>query len=389
MSDRLVRNDSNVNRNTLECPPLRTLGHRFAARLRESAFIATTALTACSDDGATTGTGSPTSTTGSMPATDTDEPTPTTGTTSEPATTSEATTTATTTAASTGDSTTGDMTTDATTTDATTTAVSTSDTTTTMTEPARCGDAVIDPDEGCDDGNIEDGDGCDAGCVLELCGDGIVNNAGSEQCDDGNAVQNDRCDNSCALPVDTSLPADFDYQVNSDTSAWSYRFGAQLAGPHTLLPTVGDTYCNWSPIDAPVPIWNTGDGGPPDAGVNGTGFDISFNGIMIPKGALHIHPPVEGVVVLSWLNDAPLRQVDVEATFFDADGSCGDGVTWWVTHEGATLASGSLDGDGSGPVHTTREVLAGERINFIVGTDGGSYFCDKTLVTARVHTSAL
>ena len=38
--------------------------------------------------------------------------------------------------------------------------------------------------EACDDGNTAPGDGCDAVCVVEFCGDGIVNN-GTEVCDDG------------------------------------------------------------------------------------------------------------------------------------------------------------------------------------------------------------
>ena len=38
--------------------------------------------------------------------------------------------------------------------------------------------------EACDDGGTLAGDGCDALCVLEFCGDGIVNNV-TEVCYDG------------------------------------------------------------------------------------------------------------------------------------------------------------------------------------------------------------
>lgn len=48
-----------------------------------------------------------------------------------------------------------------------------------------CPNGATDIGEECDDGNLVDGDGCTSQCILEFCGDGIVNNAGTEQCDDG------------------------------------------------------------------------------------------------------------------------------------------------------------------------------------------------------------
>ncbi|MGB5522898.1 MAG: DUF4215 domain-containing protein [Polyangiales bacterium] len=46
-----------------------------------------------------------------------------------------------------------------------------------------CGDGVLDTGEECDDGNLDDGDGCTSGCVVEFCGDGVINNDGAETCD--------------------------------------------------------------------------------------------------------------------------------------------------------------------------------------------------------------
>lgn len=61
-----------------------------------------------------------------------------------------------------------------------------------------CADTVVDDGEDCDDGNTTSGDGCDADCVLEFCGDGIVNDS-YEHCDDGDAVflAGDGCDATC------------------------------------------------------------------------------------------------------------------------------------------------------------------------------------------------
>lgn len=65
--------------------------------------------------------------------------------------------------------------------------------------PLICGDGVVGGSEQCDDGDTVDGDGCDATCQLEVCGDGIINNAGNEACDDGNLVDGDGCDASCGF----------------------------------------------------------------------------------------------------------------------------------------------------------------------------------------------
>ena len=94
-----------------------------------------------------------------------------------------------------------------------------------------CGDGSLDAGEECDDGNLTNGDGCTSGCVLEFCGDAVVNNAGAEDCeppdtaictsdcktraplcgdgfvtspeacDDGNAANGDGCTSSCVVEV--------------------------------------------------------------------------------------------------------------------------------------------------------------------------------------------
>ena len=75
-----------------------------------------------------------------------------------------------------------------------------------------CGDGILQQPnsdliyEQCDDGNLIGGDGCAENCLLERCGDTIVDpngidniagNADDEECDDGNSNQNDSCTNDC------------------------------------------------------------------------------------------------------------------------------------------------------------------------------------------------
>ena len=72
-----------------------------------------------------------------------------------------------------------------------------------------CGDGRVDAPEQCDDGGRLDGDGCAADCLLETCGDGIVDVALGEECDgdeplfacaDGPGVR--RCAADCTWGAD-------------------------------------------------------------------------------------------------------------------------------------------------------------------------------------------
>jgi cysteine-rich repeat protein len=60
-----------------------------------------------------------------------------------------------------------------------------------------CGDGTLNVSAGeaCDDGNVDNGDGCSDACVMEGCGDGVVN--GMEECDDANDVETDECISTC------------------------------------------------------------------------------------------------------------------------------------------------------------------------------------------------
>ena len=73
---------------------------------------------------------------------------------------------------------------------------------------ALCGDGFMTAPEQCDDANGASGDGCNANCVLETCGDGIVNNGGAESCEPpGTATCSDNCQARSALCGDGFLTA--------------------------------------------------------------------------------------------------------------------------------------------------------------------------------------
>jgi cysteine-rich repeat protein len=60
---------------------------------------------------------------------------------------------------------------------------------------AQCGDGLLTPPEQCEDGNLASGDGCNSGCALEFCGDGVINNNGTEECEPPDTAL---CTNGCA-----------------------------------------------------------------------------------------------------------------------------------------------------------------------------------------------
>jgi cysteine-rich repeat protein len=63
-----------------------------------------------------------------------------------------------------------------------------------------CGDGFRTPPEQCEDGNLTNGDGCTSSCRLELCGDGVINNNGAEACEPpGTATCTDSC--AARIPV--------------------------------------------------------------------------------------------------------------------------------------------------------------------------------------------
>lgn len=55
----------------------------------------------------------------------------------------------------------------------------------------------------CDDGNVTPGDGCDENCVVETCGNGVVQSG--EDCDDSGTAAGDGCDENCKVRVQCAV----------------------------------------------------------------------------------------------------------------------------------------------------------------------------------------
>ncbi len=220
-----------------------------------------------------------------------------------------------------------------------------------------------------------------------VCGDGVVE--GPEECDQGASPDGITCNAQCIVPVYTAAALDYQDMENSDASVWSYRYSddAYLDGDYPLLSDFGAISFAWSPISAPTSVWNTGNGGdPPYVGINDTGHTLTYAGVTLPPGALDVHPPNGGLVVVSWLSDGD-HWIDAHANLQALDPSCGDGVEWFIAKNDWTLESGSYDigGHSSDVSALNIPVTEGDRIHFIVHSSAG-YACDSTWLDALIKT---
>jgi len=106
-----------------------------------------------------------------------------------------------------------------------------------------CPNGMTDAGEECDDGNAINGDGCTDQCVLEFCGDGVVNDGGVEQCDDGPANSDstpNACRADCTLPTCGDLVVDDQYSEDCDEGG----VATATCDADCTLPECGDGVTN-------------------------------------------------------------------------------------------------------------------------------------------------
>ncbi|MFN2424861.1 MAG: hypothetical protein ABR587_00290 [Candidatus Binatia bacterium] len=106
-----------------------------------------------------------------------------------------------------------------------------------------CQNGLTDPGEECDDGNPVDGDGCTSECILEFCGDGVINDAGTEECDDAEANNDatpNACRTDCTLPVCGDLVVDDGFGEACDEGG----VASATCDADCTLPECGDGVTN-------------------------------------------------------------------------------------------------------------------------------------------------
>lgn len=183
---------------------------------------------------------------------------------------------------------------------------------------------------------------------------------------------------------------DFSLTTNSETSDWSYRFSSDLNrdGSYSLFASVNSIA---DPFPTKPSVWNDdGDGAPAYLGVNLTGATqmsgSSARRFTWNANEMMLHPRVGGLTILSWLS--PLEgTATIDYSFTDAI-SFGD-INWFVqqNNDSNPLNSGSLSGGTTNSLQVVTNVLAGDRVNFIVDPSG-SIDGDAVVLSASISLDA-
>ncbi len=187
--------------------------------------------------------------------------------------------------------------------------------------------------------------------------------------------------------------SDFSGTSNSQTDTWSYRTSTSLAhdGNYTLLPRFGP-FAGFSGPAASTAGWSAGF--VPAIGVNRSGADQYFIGFgpgaqfTWPAGTLYLHPGSASLALVSWLSPGAFSlNVSFQFSDLDANVNFRDGIDWSVEKNSGSgaLANGAFaNGGNSGPLSVSNVlVAAGDRINFIVGTNG-DYQGDSSRLSAVI-----
>jgi uncharacterized membrane protein len=115
----------------------------------------------------------------------------------------------------------------------------------------------------------------------------------------------------------------------------------------------------------------------PTVGINATGAFQQPSGISWPAGVVLVHPMPTQLAIVGWRS--PINgSISVSGAFTDADGSCGDGVAWFIDRDTTTLANGSFPNGGAQSFQLSDiSVSQGDFLYFIVHPNG-DHFCDST-----------
>ncbi len=114
--------------------------------------------------------------------------------------------------------------------------------------------------------------------------------------------------------------------------------------------------------------------------------DIHQVGRGVSGGSLFVHPANAGHVVLAW--QSPMTgTVSISGELRDGDGSCGNGIDWYIDRGTTPLAEGSLVNGGTraldDPDLTSVPVIQGDFVYLIV-TAAGDHSCDTTMVDLTI-----
>lgn len=154
---------------------------------------------------------------------------------------------------------------------------------------------------------------------------------------------------------------------------------AQIESSYSLLPVYTTPCAEFgSSFNGLLCYYPTLPDGFPFIGLNVTATTQSPKTVTWPARTLAMHPAPGKLAIVGWRS--PISgKIDVEGSFIDFDGSCGNGVQWFINEGNTTLRSGALVNGGKGGFHLANvKVHQGEALYFIVDPDNGESGCDTT-----------
>jgi uncharacterized repeat protein (TIGR03806 family) len=176
-----------------------------------------------------------------------------------------------------------------------------------MARQPACGDGYRTPPEACEDGNTDDGDGCTSNCVLEFCGDGVVNDDGLETCEPpGTASCTDECETRAPFCGDGETDAGEECDDGNLTEGDGCSSTCEL---ESLTEPDGGV-----PMpDAGVPMADGGGPTAPDSGVTDPGPDTGGGKVTAGCSVGRNSSPFDPVVLLGLLGLAFVRRRRLDA----------------------------------------------------------------------------
>ena len=193
------------------------------------------------------------------------------------------------------------------------------------------------------------------------------------------------------LEARTLLSATYDAATSFSATVnpgpiWSYGDLATESSPFVAYPVAGSV-----DIGGPVRGWHTADtAGPPYVASNPTTDSYSSGSVVVPAGALDMHPGPSGEYSDTRFTVPTAGAATIAVTFtgLDVDGTTTD---VHVLHNGVSIADGLVNGYGAAYTQSlsVASVAAGDTIDFIVGFGSNqNYYSDSTQLSAQITLGA-
>ena len=121
----------------------------------------------------------------------------------------------------------------------------------------------------------------------------------------------------------------------------------------------------------------------PAVGINASGHDASYKGVLWPAGAVLVHPWANEPVVVAFRSPSDGNYAITGGVAMAQIPNCGNGIGWALDRSGTHLQQGRIQPTQTADWSVTTHLDKYQRV-FLVVSPMGSYACDSTLVRLTV-----